>query len=98
MVWVMGFASSFEDRAAMMKASCRAFLRKSRTGGRSGNVQGNLWSARARTRGRARRAFAQDDHAEHLVLRDVGHVRGADELAVLHHADPVGQTEHVVDV
>ena len=26
------------------------------------------------------------------------HVGGAHELAVLHHADPVGEVEHVVDV
>src|SRR4051794_8183979 len=44
------------------------------------------------------RQFAQDDHAENLVLGYVGCVAGADQLTVLHDADPVGKVENVVQV
>ena len=46
----------------------------------------------------AGRAFAEDDHAEHLVLGDVLRARVPTTLAVLHHADAVGEVEDVVDV
>ena len=36
--------------------------------------------------------------AEDLVGRDLGLVDRAHEPALEHHADPVGQVEHVVDV
>ena len=42
--------------------------------------------------------LAHDDHPEDLVLGDVLLVDRPDELALEHHADPVGQVEHVVDV
>jgi hypothetical protein len=53
---------------------------------------------RARSRNRPRRALAEDDHAEDFVLGDFGDARGADDAAVLHHANPVGQIEDVMDV
>ena len=40
----------------------------------------------------------QDDHAEHLVLGHVLDPSSADDLAVLHHRDAVGEIEDVVDV
>ena len=42
--------------------------------------------------------LAHDDHREDLVLGHLVLVHGADELALEHDADPVGQVEHVVDV
>src|SRR5580700_2657547 len=47
---------------------------------------------------RARRAFAEDDHAEHFVLGHVLNAAGANDLTVLHHRHPVGEVEHIVDV
>src|SRR4249920_471332 len=42
--------------------------------------------------------LAQDDHGEDLVRGDVGLVHGAHQLALEHHADPVRQVVHVVDI
>src|SRR5262245_16592917 len=42
--------------------------------------------------------LAEDDHAEHVVRRDSRLVDRPDDPPVVHHADPVGQVEHVVDV
>jgi hypothetical protein len=42
--------------------------------------------------------LAGDDHGEDVVGRHVGHVHRADELAVLHHARPVAELLHLVDV
>ena len=53
---------------------------------------------RSRPRNCAGRAFAEDDHAEHLVLGHVLDPARSDDLAVLHHRDPVGEVEHVMDV
>ena len=61
--------------------------------GRSG---GDL--ERAGPRRCAGRTFAQDDHAQHLVLGHVARAGRAHHLAVLHHADTVGQVEDIVDV
>src|SRR5580698_9542406 len=49
-------------------------------------------------RNRPWRALAEDDHAEHFVLGDVFGARGADDLAVFHDRDAVGEIEHVVNV
>jgi hypothetical protein len=42
--------------------------------------------------------LAHDDHPEDLVLGHVVLVDRADELALEHHADAVGEVEDVVDV
>ncbi len=42
--------------------------------------------------------LAHDDHPEHLVLDDVVLVNRADELALQHHGDAIGEIGHVVDV
>ena len=55
-------------------------------------------SASTSSRRELRRRLAEDDHPEDLVGRDVGLVDRADEPAVVHDADPVGQVEDVVDV
>ena len=44
------------------------------------------------------RHLAQNDHAQDLVLGDVGRVYRADLLAVLHDGDAVREIEHVVQV
>src|SRR5712692_5156056 len=44
------------------------------------------------------RQFAHDDHGQDLVGCHVGFVDGADQSAVEHHADAVGQVEDVMDV
>src|SRR5690242_11573041 len=44
------------------------------------------------------RHLAEDDHAEHFILGDVGRASAADHLSVLHHHHAVRQVEHVVDV
>ena len=48
--------------------------------------------------GDLRGRLADDDHGQDLVGRDVVLVDRADDPAVVHDADPVGQVEHVVDV
>src|SRR5690348_15362213 len=53
---------------------------------------------RSRPGNRAGRAFTEDDHAEHLVLGNIPGPGRADDLAVLHHTDAVGEVEHIVDV
>ena len=45
-----------------------------------------------------RRALAEDDHAENFILGDVGDARRADDASVLHHANPIGQIEDVMNV
>ncbi|ENN88049.1 hypothetical protein RHSP_51373 [Rhizobium freirei PRF 81] len=44
------------------------------------------------------RHLAEDDHAQHFVLGDVFGAGVADDLAVLHDRDAVGEVEDVVDV
>jgi hypothetical protein len=46
----------------------------------------------------AGRTFAEDDHAEHLVLGHVLDAAGADDLTVLHDRHAVGEIKHLVDV
>ena len=53
---------------------------------------------RAGTRQGPRRTFAENDHAQDLVLGDIADTGGADQLTVLHDVDAVGEVEHVVDV
>src|SRR3954469_5381640 len=42
--------------------------------------------------------LAEDDHADDLVGRDLVLLDGIDDVAVVHHADPVREVEDVMDV
>lgn len=57
-----------------------------------------LATQRARARSGARGTFPRDDHRQHLVLRHVAGACGTNNAAVLHHADPVGEIEDIVQV
>src|SRR5260370_21228960 len=46
----------------------------------------------------AGRTFAEDDHPQHFVLGDIRRSPDADDLAVLHYRDAIGEIEDVVNV
>src|SRR3984893_6254104 len=53
---------------------------------------------RAGTRQAPRRTFAENDHAQDLVLGDIADTGGADQPTILHYIDAVGEVEDVMDV
>src|SRR5450631_4844549 len=53
---------------------------------------------RARTRHARRRTFAENDHAQDLVLGDIADTGGANQPTILHYIDAVGEVEDVMDI
>ena len=53
---------------------------------------------RAGTRQGPRRTFAENDHAQDLVLGDIADTGGADQPTILHDIDAVGEVEDVMDI
>src|ERR1700720_3122860 len=53
---------------------------------------------RAGTRLAPRRTFAENDHAQDLVLGNIADTGGADQPTILHDIDAVGEVEDVMNI